>query len=204
MMVWSSSEQASVPDLARSLHTLIRQSWEQLANNSSPPEWIRERTGNWKSTPSLNLEKLPLHRLLFCGACVGCRVLRWNAGVLPRIQHKCMFNTEAQDFRFVMSNTASVSLFRSVFSNQGVGEHCLWLWCSQWRQQECRAKYTLTGGKQSTCHHPWLSPSLTLCFRFHSMATGPVLTLPRPTDTTKIPLLTPPECKAFNSLPITD
>lgn len=48
MTASASSAGASVPALAHSLHTLMRQSCEQLANNSSPPEWIREKT--W--TPS--------------------------------------------------------------------------------------------------------------------------------------------------------
>lgn len=41
MMLWLSSAWVSVPDLAHSLHTLMRESCEQLANNSSPPEWVR-------------------------------------------------------------------------------------------------------------------------------------------------------------------
>lgn len=43
MTVWSSSVWVSVPDLAQSLHTLMRESCEQLANNSSSPEWDMER-----------------------------------------------------------------------------------------------------------------------------------------------------------------
>lgn len=46
MTSWSSSRRASVRHLARSFHTLMRQSCEQLANNSSPPEGVIERT--WK------------------------------------------------------------------------------------------------------------------------------------------------------------
>lgn len=50
MASWLSSARASIRDLARSFHTLMRQSCEQLANNSSPPERVIERT--WK--PSRN------------------------------------------------------------------------------------------------------------------------------------------------------